>query len=86
MGALNEGLEPQLGQLADEVREAEKALLAKLEEEPNREWNPRELQDAARTNGWSSSVVSIAFWRLVSSERLRVDEHLRVRSMASGLA
>lgn len=81
MSALHE-LEPQLGQLSEEVREAEDALLETLREDPHQEWTPRSLQNAA-VNGWSAGVVSIAFWRLVSNGRLIVDELLRVRPQAS---
>ncbi len=69
--------EPHSSQLSGQVDEAETALLRTLVHEPERPWSPRELQEAA-TNGWSASVVSIAFWRLVSSGRLSVDEELRV--------
>jgi hypothetical protein len=78
-------LEPGLGHLAKEVREAEEALLKTLEEDPGRKWSPRELQ-AKATNGWSAAVVSIAFWGLVSSNRLRVDEQLNVHPVAGNPA
>lgn len=70
-------LEPHLSHLSGQVHEAESALCRVLAQQPERQWSPRELQEEA-TNGWSASIVSIAFWRLVSSGRLSVDEQLHV--------
>jgi hypothetical protein len=78
---MSQTFEPHSSHLSGQVNQAENALLSTLDQEPARQWSPRELQEEA-TNGWSASVVSIAFWRLVSSGRLSVDEQLRVRPRA----
>lgn len=82
MTASRADLEPKLGRLADDVQAAENALLQTFEGDRDREWSPRALQ-AAATNGWSAAVVSIAFWRLVSSGRLKVEDDRRVRDLGN---
>ena len=67
-----EGAESTLQALASEVTEAEDNLRAVLREERDRIWTIRDLQDAA-ANGHSSSVVSIAFLRLLKNGELTVD-------------
>lgn len=82
MTASRADLEPSLGRLADEVDAAEDALLQTLASDTTRAWSPRTLQEAA-TNGWSAAIVSIAFWRLVSSGRLVVGDDRRVSAPAA---
>lgn len=67
-----EGAEATLAALASEVMEAEVNLRAVLKEHGERIWTIRDLQDAA-ANGHSSSVVSIAFLRLLKGGELVVD-------------
>lgn len=67
--------EPLRAQLAEKVVEAETAIRAYVESHPNQ--TPGAVQEGAR-NGWSPSVMAIAFWSLVNQRVLRVDEALRV--------
>jgi hypothetical protein len=67
-----EGAEATLTALASEVTEAESNLRTVLKEDEGRTWTIRDLQDAA-ANGHSSSVVSIAFLRLLKAGELTVD-------------
>jgi hypothetical protein len=70
--------ETTLSELSEEVSEAETALLEQLGKEEAAGVSPRRLQESVR-NGWSAAVVSIAFWRLVNSGQIVVDEGLCVR-------
>jgi hypothetical protein len=72
--------ESALGITAQQVRLAQDALRERLREDDARVWRARDLQEAVR-NGWSSSVVSIAFWGLVEDGELVIDDDLGVRSL-----
>lgn len=78
-----EGVEAGLRDLGDQVRAAEKQIIKLVTEDPKRVWTIRELQDAAAEAGdWTSSVVSIAYRRLVRSGTvLEVGSDLRVRAI-----
>jgi hypothetical protein len=67
-----------LESIAEDVHQAREAILATIRAEPNREWHPGELMRAAKSH-MRSTIVSIAFWNLVESGELVVDEHLVVR-------
>ncbi len=70
---LNEdGADAALAALAKEVEQAERDIHSVLDAECDQPWTVRELQDAA-ANGHSSSVISIAFLRLLKFGKLRVD-------------
>src|SRR5690349_20568985 len=69
--------EPTRAKLAVKVAEAESAIRDYVEEHPDE--TPGEVQDGAR-NGWSPSVMAIAFWSLVNQRVLRVEDDLRVRA------
>ena len=75
-----EGGELALAELAGQVRAAEDAIKALLLEDGSRTWTIRELQDAA-ANGFSSSVVNIAFLRLLQGDLLAVGADLTVRAL-----
>jgi hypothetical protein len=68
--------EPTRSELAGQVQDAEAAIRTILESAPA-ERTPGEIQSAAR-NGWSASVMAIAFWGLVNRRIIMVDEDLRV--------
>jgi hypothetical protein len=73
-----------LAELSERVSAAEDALLEALqgyEEAPS----PRTLQRDTRDDR-SSSVMSIAFWRLVNSGKLELDQHGQVHPGASSAA
>lgn len=74
-----------LDDLGSAVTDAEAALRSAVAADPDRTWTPRELQAAAE-NGWSNSVMSIAFWRLVSDGTLQVDEQLTVHPASPQVA
>lgn len=42
-------------------------------------WKPRELQEAAQAEGFSSTVSSLAFWSLVEDGTVQVDNQLIAR-------
>lgn len=67
--------EPLRVQLAEKVGEAESAIRDYVKSHPSQ--TPGEIQEGAR-NGWSPSVMAIAFWSLVNKRVLRVDETLQV--------
>jgi hypothetical protein len=67
-----------LESIAEDVHQAREAILATVQAEPDRAWRPGELMRAAK-NHLRNTVVSIAFWNLVESGELVVDEHLVVR-------
>ena len=67
---------------ATEVRAAEKAICAVVATSSGGTWTPRQLQEQAK-NGWSMTVMNIAFWNLVNSGRLSVDERFRVKPSQS---
>jgi hypothetical protein len=69
-----------LAEITERVHEAQDAIAATLRSDPDRQWRPRELMDAARGN-LSSTDVSIAFWKLVELGELKVDKQLTVRSV-----
>ena len=73
--------EQALAEVAEDVAAAREALRRYVSAHPDATWTPRALQLEVQ-NGWSTSVVSIAFWELVASGELAVDEQLRVRSTA----
>lgn len=61
--------------LADEVHEAEDAILGAMRRRAGagERWTVRQLQDALGGD-WSPAVISIALSRLVSKERLLLDD------------
>lgn len=69
--------EPTRAALAKKVDAAEQAIRGYVHEHPGQ--TPGEVQTGAR-NGWSPSVMAIAFWSLVNQQVLRVDDTLRVQS------
>jgi hypothetical protein len=69
-----------LADIAEGVREAREAILATFSADPTHAWRPRELIDAAK-GALPTSVASIAFWNLVESGELEVDERLVVRTV-----
>jgi hypothetical protein len=76
-----DGAEAALNELAERVQGAEIAIRDLVLSDKSRIWTIRELQDTA-ANGWSSSVMSIAFLRLLQGgELLRVDSDLRVHAL-----
>lgn len=71
-----------LADIAEDVQTAREAILSTITEDPTRSWHPRGLIDAAKVRaGLSTTVVSIAFWSLVESGQLEVDERLVVRAV-----
>ena len=68
--------EPTRAKLAEKVEAAEAEIRGYVQANPDR--TPGEVQAGAR-NGWSPSVMAIAFWSLVNQRVLRVDETLQVR-------
>lgn len=68
--------EPTRAKLAEKVGAAEEAIRGYVQVHPNQ--TPGEVQAGAR-NGWSPSVMAIAFWSLVNQRVLRVDDALRVQ-------
>jgi hypothetical protein len=69
-----------LADIAEGVQAAREAILATVRDKPGRDWRPRELMDAAKGE-LSNTVVSIAFWNLVESGELEVNERLVVRAV-----
>lgn len=69
--------EPTRVKLAEKVEAATVEIQNYVREHPGK--TPGEVQNAAR-NGWSPSVMAIAFWSLVNQRVLLVDEALRVRA------
>lgn len=69
--------EPTRALLAEKVGAAEDAIRGYVQEHPGK--TPGEVQAGAR-NGWSPSVMAIAFWSLVNRRVLRVDDALRVQA------
>ncbi len=69
--------EPTRAKLAEKVDAAEAAIRGYVREHPGQ--TPGEVQAGAR-NGWSPSVMAIAFWSLVNQRVLRVDDSLRVQA------
>ncbi|HEX8067335.1 MAG TPA: hypothetical protein VF520_12520 [Thermoleophilaceae bacterium] len=76
---LDEETEAALTDLAQRVDDAQRALRDVLRAGSDRTWTIRELQDEA-ANGHSSSVMSIAFLRLLHGGELVVDKGQRVHS------
>jgi len=68
--------EPTRAKLAEQVGAAEKAIREYVQGHPGE--TPGKVQTGAR-NGWSPSVMAIAFWSLVNDRVLRVDDALRVQ-------
>ena len=75
-----DGAEAALTALADHVAAAEEAIRALLQNSEGRAWTIRELQDEA-ANGWSPSVMSIAFLRLLKAREVQVGPDLQVRAI-----
>jgi len=69
--------EPTRAKLAAKVDAAEEAIRVYVQSHPGK--SPGEVQAGAR-NGWSPSVMAIAFWSLVNRKVLRVDDALRVQA------
>lgn len=69
--------EPTRAKLAKHVAAAEAEIRGYVRQHPDK--TPGEVQSAAR-NGWSPSVMAIAFWSLVNQKVLLVDDALRVRT------
>jgi hypothetical protein len=69
--------EPTREKLAEKVDAATEAIRGYVHEHAGQ--TPGEVQAGAR-NGWSPSVMAIAFWSLVNRGVLRVDDTLRVRA------
>jgi hypothetical protein len=69
--------EPTRAALAEKVGAAEEAIRGYVHDHPGQ--TPGEVQTGAR-NGWSPSVMAIAFWSLVNQRVLRVDDALRVQA------
>jgi hypothetical protein len=67
-----EGAETTLIELAQQVAKAAADLRRVLHESEGRPWTVRELQDEA-ANGRSSSVMSIAFLRLLKAGEVSID-------------
>lgn len=68
-----------LAEISERVHEAQEAIAATLRSDPDRQWRPRELMDAAKGD-LSSTDVSIAFGKLVELGELKLNEQLTVRS------
>jgi hypothetical protein len=78
-----DGAEAALLALAEKVAQAEQAIRQVLRENPTRVWTVRELQDAA-AGDLSSSVMSIAYLRLLKAGELQVDHSSsRVEAVAA---
>jgi hypothetical protein len=76
-----DGAEITLVQVAERVAEAEEVILRLLQEDAERDWSIRELQDAAAySNSLSPSVISIAFIRLRDAGVVRIDTNLRAHA------
>lgn len=73
--------EPTRALLAEQVQQAEAEICKVVDENGASAHTPGEIQTAAR-NGWSASVMAIAFWSLVSKRVLVVDESLHVHKAA----
>jgi hypothetical protein len=69
--------EPTRAALAEKVGAAEERIRRYVDENPGK--TPGEVQNGAR-NGWSPSVMAIAFWSLVNQRVLRVEDGLHVQS------
>jgi hypothetical protein len=72
-----DGAEAALLDLAARVAEGEEAIRAVLGETPDQSWTIRTLQDEAAGER-SSSVMSIAFLRLLKAGEIRVDHSTSV--------
>jgi hypothetical protein len=74
-----------LAEAAEKVRAAQDVMERLVEEDPERVWTARELQERTAEEGpWSSSVLSLAFLKLVKQGVLVLDdESLEVRSAAA---
>ena len=70
--------EPTRTALAEQVQQAEAEIRKVVTANDSSPQTPGEIQTAAR-NGWSASVMAIAFWSLVNRRVLKVDENLHVR-------
>jgi hypothetical protein len=73
-----------LDDIAEVVQEAREAILRTISEDPDHAWHPRELMSASKgrlSNTASNTAVSIAFWSLVESGELEVDQQLVVRAV-----
>lgn len=66
-------LETSVDSLAAAVEEATRNLLERLQQESDRQWSPRALMDAVK-GGRTNTVMSMAFWELVNSNRITVDD------------
>ncbi len=78
-----DGAEAALIALAEKVTRAEDAIRQILAKEPKRVWTVRELQDTA-AGDLSSSVMSIAYLRLLKAGELQVDHaSSRVEAVAA---
>ena len=71
--------------LGEKVGEAEKALLAWLNAHANEALTPRQLQREIQ-NGFSPSVTSIAFWRLVNRGQIILDNSGQVHRPTTAAA
>lgn len=78
MGTVEHDAEPLATSIVDDVDAAEEKTLEVARVDPERTWTPRELMAEAK-NGFSNSVMSIAFWNLVQQNVLRVSTDMTVR-------
>ena len=69
--------EPMRVALAEKVEAAAAEIREYVRVHPGK--TPGEVQAGAR-NGWSPSVMAIAFWSLVNQRVLLVDDTLRVQA------
>jgi hypothetical protein len=64
---------------ASEIEDAHKALLDKVQEDPEREWFAYELKDRVR-NGWSAGAMNMALTRLIDSGTFKLEgDRIRLR-------
>lgn len=76
---LQEGTNAVLADLPEKVQAAQASIRRVLAEGSQDSWTIRELQDRA-ANGLTSSVMAIAFMRLVQEGTLVVGSDFRVRA------
>lgn len=77
---LQEASEQALEEAASQVDDATEAMRVIIRDGGDRPWTARELQDLTADVGpWSSSIASLAFWRLVENRELIPDDDLIVR-------
>jgi hypothetical protein len=76
-----DGAESALVQVAQKVKQAERVIMALLDEDSTRAWSIRDLQNAvADRKPLSPTVISIAFLRLRDAGIVHVDTDLRAHA------